>query len=154
MIKQVIGDIFDQDVEAIVNPVNTVGVMGAGLALQFKVRFPEMFHLYKEQCKLKALTLGNIWACKITKYSQWIICFPTKGHYNESSELINIVLALKHLAKMIKDEDIRSIAIPKIGCGLGGLKWSQVLPAIKANLKPVEDNCEILIVTPKGFKCG
>jgi O-acetyl-ADP-ribose deacetylase (regulator of RNase III) len=118
------GNIFESKCEAWVNPVNCIGVMGAGLALAFKRKFPQMFKEYKQVCKKKKLIPGlvHVWQGKNPKY---IINFPTKDDLSPS-KLIYISTGLITLVKEVKDRDIKSIAIPALGSGLGGLNWKNV----------------------------
>lgn len=131
MIFEKTGDIFKSGAEVLVNPVNCVGVMGAGLAKQFKIRFPEMFEDYKELCGAGYVRLGevNIHSSGITE-PRWIISFPTKHHFKESSKLSSVTSGLKCLRKALTCLEIERVAIPALGCGLGGLMWSDVRAAI------------------------
>lgn len=145
MINFVKGDIFTADVEALVNPVNCVGVMGAGLAKQFKCRYPYNYILYREACKQKVLKLGTVhYVFVSTNKPQYVINFPTKHHWRENSTLKNIESGLEALVLTIKSREIRSIAIPRLGCGLGGLNWEEVKPLIVKYLGPLE-RCDTLI---------
>ena len=158
MIEYVTGNIFDSGCFAAINPVNCVGVMGAGLAKQFKERYPEMFKKYKEECGSKRMHLGQnyIWTnptsfySNRTNYNEFaeIICMPTKNHWKDSSDLSWIILALKNLRDYItiNYSPSCSIAIPKIGCGLGGLNWeTQVKPEIEKCLGDLENNIKIYV---------
>ena len=123
MIEYTSGNILDTDAEALVNPVNCVGVMGAGLALQFKHRFPGNFKLYKKACDEGKVALGRMF---VTKGAKTIINFPTKQHWKDSSRYESIQSGMSALNREISERGISSIAIPALGCGLGGLEWGRV----------------------------
>lgn len=127
---EVNGSIFDAQSLAIVNPVNCVGVMGKGLALEFKNRYPKTYQEYKIACENKQLTFGKVLSIQsyadINAAIQLIIHFPTKYHWSEKSHIANIASGLKALREEADHLDLPSIAIPALGCGLGGLKWSDV----------------------------
>lgn len=122
------GDIFNTECEYLVNPVNTVGVMGKGLALQFKEKFPENFNKYKKYCNSKDFTVGKLLI--ITENDKKIINFPTKIHWKDKAKMKYILDGLEKLKLAIKKRNIKSIAMPKIGCGLGGLDWNMVFKEI------------------------
>lgn len=138
MIKFVKGNIFDSDAEALVNAVNTVGVMGAGIALEFKKRFPQNFDTYKGVCNKNALSIGDI---LIFKEGKTIINFPTKAHWRDNSEYSYIQSGLKTLKTKLIELEIGSVAIPALGCGLGGLDWAIVKKMIVDELS----DCDICI---------
>lgn len=147
MIKIVYGDIFDQDVDALVNPVNCVGVMGAGLAKQFKIRYPNMFNWYKKECENDQFNIGEILYYFSSEDKKWIINFPTKKHWKDQSTLEYIEEGLKGLCVDLvfeKNIEIDSIAIPALGCGLGGLNWNDVKKLIYEYLSNV--NFDVIIV--------
>jgi O-acetyl-ADP-ribose deacetylase (regulator of RNase III) len=150
MITYTQGDIFDQNVKAIVNAVNCVGIMGKGLALQFKKKYPENFELYETACRQKRVVPGKMFICEISDddNSQYIINFPTKRHWRDSSLIEDIILGLDDLAKTIKALKIESIAIPPIGCGLGGLEWTTVKSHIENKLSNLTD-VQIIVLEPK-----
>ena len=134
------GSIFDSQMDALVNPVNTVGVMGAGLALIFKKSFPQNFIEYKKVCNSGELVPGKVHVWRpithnLFEDSQIVVNFPTKKHWKDPSKIEYISDGLDDLARAIVDLEIESIAIPKLGCGLGGLKWSEVQPLIKSKLE-------------------
>lgn len=122
------GNIFDSDCEFLINPVNCVGVMGKGLALQFKNIFPNNFLKYRQHCLNGNLTIGKLLIT--TENNKRIINFPTKQDWRNNSELKYIILGLKKLETAVQRYNIKSIAFPKIGCGLGGLNWDTVLSEI------------------------
>ncbi len=132
------GDILSEDAEALVNTVNCVGIMGRGIALQFKNRFPENFKAYEAACKRQEVEPGKmfVFATGQLTFPRYIINFPTKRHWRGKSRLEDIEAGLRALANEIRDLNITSIAIPPLGCGLGGLDWATVRPRIEATLRP------------------
>lgn len=121
------GSLFDCKAQVLVNPVNCVGVAGAGLAKVFKEKFPENFKLYRHACKSATLDLGQLNISRLSKRQPgYIVNFPTKKHWKEKSELKNIELGLESLVVWANLTGIKSIAIPALGCGLGGLDWNEV----------------------------
>lgn len=139
------GDIFKSGAEALVNPVNTKGVMGKGLALKFKEKFPDNFYSYKEQCKQNKLKIGSIHC--VNSDNQIIFNFPTKDDWRSPSKIEYIELGLKTLRESIKISQIKSIAIPALGCGLGGLDWNDVKPLIIEELRGLS-NVKIIVYEP------
>lgn len=127
MITLTKGNIFDADVEALVNPVNCVGVMGKGLALQFKKKYPANFNHYEIACLNGIVRIGFVSAFRENKL---IINFPTKVHWKDNSEPLYIKTGLESLITTIDLIKINSVAIPPLGCGLGGLDWNDVKPLI------------------------
>lgn len=131
-IHYVTGNIFDAKTQVIVNPVNCRGVMGAGLALAFKEKYPAMFLTYQQQCKNGLLCIG-----KPLFYHQskpWILNFPTKDHWRDPSQLAYIEQGLKHFVEQYQQEGITSIAFPKLGAGHGKLAWENVRPLMEQYL--------------------
>lgn len=126
------GNLLNADVEALVNTVNTVGVMGKGLALQFKQCFPLNFKVYAEACARGEVQVGRMFVVKTTNRAgpRLIINFPTKKHWRDPSRLEYVRTGLDALFHEVRTRDIRSIAIPPLGCGNGGLVWSEVRPMI------------------------
>ena len=122
------GDIFSSECEYLVNPVNTMGVMGKGLALSFKNKFPNNFEKYKKYCQSGDLTVGKLLIT--SENNKKIINFPTKIHWKDNSKMKFIEDGLEKLKFAIKKRNIKSIAMPKIGCGLGGLDWNNVFREI------------------------
>lgn len=118
------GDMFASGASALVNPVNTEGVMGKGLALEFKRRFPEAAAEYVKACEEKRLEVGNVLLC--AKQSPAIIHFPTKIKWRNPSKLHYIDSTLLMLWSILQSGDYPSVAIPALGCGLGGLPWPEV----------------------------
>ena len=125
-----IGDIFEEDVEALVNSVNCVGVMGRGIALQFKNRFPENFKAYAAACKRDEVKPGRMFIHESGTMTnpRYIVNFPTKRHWRGKSRMEDIEAGLADLAREIKRRNIRSIAIPPLGSSLGKLDWADVRP--------------------------
>ena len=137
MIRFKSGDILAEDAEALVNPVNCVGVMGRGLALQFKKAFPENFLAYATACEEGGFRPGRMFVVDTLQITNpgYIINFPTKRHWRESSRLLDIEAGLKDLTQVIRARGIRSIAVPPLGSGLGGLEWSSVRPLVETALR-------------------
>lgn len=149
MITYTTGDIFKANTEAIVNPVNCVGVMGKGLALEFKKRFPYNYHEYKIQCANDLLEIGEMLITgPYEKLPKYIINFPTKKDWRNPSQLEWIQEGLITLHKTITDYEIESIAIPALGVGNGGLKWSLVKPLIEYHLNDLSSVVNITVYTP------
>lgn len=147
--KYRVGNLFDANTEALVNTVNTVGVMGKGIALQFKERFPNNFHAYEKACKEGNVQIGNMFVFKedTLEGQKTIINFPTKKEWYYKSSYKYIEKGLEDLANVIINLDIKSIAIPPLGCGNGGLKWAKVDALIKKHLSNIS-NVEIIIYEP------
>ncbi len=150
MITYTTGDIFKANTEALVNPVNCVGVMGKGLALEFKRRFQKNFQEYKFQCDNDLLEIGEMLITgpykKIPKY---IINFPTKKDWRNPSQIEWIEEGLIALRKTITEYEIESIAIPALGVGNGGLKWSSVKPLMEYRLHDLSSVVNIVVYTPQ-----
>jgi O-acetyl-ADP-ribose deacetylase (regulator of RNase III) len=145
MIKFLKGDLLKSDAEALVNAVNTVGVMGKGIALQFKNQYPENYKVYKAACNKGELKIGTILIVKDGDLfnQKFIVNFPTKQHWRSPSEISYIQDGLIALKKAIQEYDIQSIAIPPLGCGLGGLDWNVVKPMIIEVLQDLDVNISI-----------
>lgn len=151
MINYKTGDLFNDSAEAIVNTVNCVGVMGRGIALQFKKRYPENFKEYEDKCKLGEITPGRMFVFETNSFinPKYIINFPTKRHWRGASRIEDIESGLVDLIKAIKKYEINSIAIPPLGSGLGGLEWALVKSKIEAALTDIDD-VEINVYEPAG----
>jgi O-acetyl-ADP-ribose deacetylase (regulator of RNase III) len=133
MITYIAGDLFQSPAKVLVNPVNTAGVMGKGLALVFKQRYPAMFREYQALCEKKALDIGLLWLYKTPE--KWILNFPTKKHWRQKSEFEYIEAGLQRFAATYQEEKIESIAFPQLGCGAGQLDWeTQVRPLMERYL--------------------
>ena len=141
-IKYTTGNILRDMSEALVNPVNCVGVMGAGLALHFKRAFPDNFAAYKVACDDNLVRLGKVFVFSNDE-GRTIINFPTKDHWQDKSLLQNIRYGLEDMVNEINDRGIKSVAVPEIGCGLGGLKWSLVQPLIDSYLSDIDANVTV-----------
>ncbi|MBS3024478.1 type II toxin-antitoxin system antitoxin DNA ADP-ribosyl glycohydrolase DarG [Acidiphilium multivorum] len=151
MIEFRTGDILRADAEALVNTVNCVGIMGRGIALQFKNAFPENFHSYADACARGEVQPGRMFVFEIGElgYPRWIINFPTKRHWRGKSRMEDIESGLLALVDVIREKGIRSIAIPPLGSGLGGLVWSEVRSRIEAALRSLTD-VQIVVYEPNG----
>ncbi len=137
MIEFKSGNLLQADVEALVNTVNTAGVMGKGIALQFKQAFPENFAAYEKAAKRGEIVPGKMFVHKTGQFNhpRYIINFPTKRHWRGKARLEDVEAGLQDLVRIIREYDIRSIAIPPLGCGFGGLDWDDVRPLILAALE-------------------
>lgn len=144
------GNLLDADVDALVNTVNTVGVMGKGIALQFKNAFPANFRAYEQACKQDQVRLGEMFVFDAGQLvsPRWIINFPTKGHWRSRSRLPDIAAGLDDLRRIITERRIHSIAIPPLGCGNGGLEWADVRPLIEEKL--VDLDLTVQLYPPDG----
>ena len=143
MIRYARGDILNADAEALVNTVNCVGVMGRGIALQFKRAYPANFKAYAAACERNEIQPGRMFVFETGTFTnpKYIINFPTKRHWRGKSRIEDIEAGLAALAEEIRTRDIRSIAIPPLGSGLGGLDWAEVKPLIEravANVPQVD----------------
>lgn len=143
------GNLFDAPVEAIVNTVNTVGVMGKGIALMFKERFPDNYDAYAAACKRGEVQAGTMFVTRSPELTgpRWIINFPTKKHWRQQSKLEWIAEGLQDLRKVIQEKHIRSVAIPPLGSGNGGLNWAEVRALIETALTDLADT-EVVIYEP------
>jgi O-acetyl-ADP-ribose deacetylase (regulator of RNase III) len=128
MINYVRGNILKAKTEALVNPVNCVGVMGRGLALQFKHAFPANFQAYFRACRRGELRPGRMLTFDTgsVEWPRYVVNFPTKRHWRDKSLIEDIEAGLVSLAREVQLHGIQSIAIPPLGCGLGGLCWDDV----------------------------
>ena len=151
MIETKTGDLLAEEAEALVNAVNCVGVMGRGIALQFKRAFPENFKAYAARCQRNAVQPGRVFVFETGQLTnhRYIINFPTKRHWRGKSRMEDIESGLVSLAQEIRSRDIRSIAIPALGSGLGGLSWPEVRVRLERALKEFDD-VKIIIFEPGG----
>jgi len=151
MIEYKTGDILIEDAEAIVNTVNCVGIMGRGIALQFKKAFPANFKSYAAACKREEVQPGQMFVFDTGGLTnpRFIINFPTKRHWRGKSRIEDIESGLSALTNAIKERGIQSIAIPPLGSGLGGLNWAQVRSKIEEALNELQD-VRVIIFEPKG----
>lgn len=151
MIELQHGDILHVDAEALVNTVNCVGVMGRGIALQFRKAFPRNFQVYEAACERGEVRPGNMLVYRNEAFTgpRYIINFPTKRHWKGDSRLEDIEAGLVDLIRVVKELGIKTIAVPPLGCGLGGLKWSQVRPQIVRAFSAVPD-VNVMLFEPDG----
>lgn len=133
MIEEGSGNLLTADVDALVNTVNTVGVMGKGIALQFKRAFPANFRAYRAACTRGEVQLGHVWTFDtgVLGPRRYVLNFPTKAHWRSDSHLRDIAAGLDSLTDTVQELGITSIAIPALGCGNGGLAWEDVRPLIE-----------------------
>lgn len=151
MIKLAHGDLLQSGAEAIINTVNCVGVMGKGIALQFKQEFPGNYEAYRRACDAGEVRLGEMFVFDTGSMinPRWIINFPTKGHWKAKSRIEDIASGLKDLKRVIETLGVRSIAVPPLGCGNGGLDWPDVEPMIRTALGDLDD-VEVMLFPPSG----
>jgi O-acetyl-ADP-ribose deacetylase (regulator of RNase III) len=141
-------NIFEQKVDAWVNPVNCVGVMGAGLALAFKKYNKLHYYTYKVLCDDRKILPGKVFVYMLNNDigPDYIIDFPTKDHWRDPSKLEYIELGMLDLVSKIEKYEIKSIAIPALGCGLGGLDWKEVRPIIVDSLLDIKTDLYVLLL--------
>jgi O-acetyl-ADP-ribose deacetylase (regulator of RNase III) len=152
MIQYIEGNLLESKADALVNTVNTVGIMGKGIALQFKNQFPHNFKLYAQACKDKVVKAGSLFVSDDTSLlggKKKIINFPTKTDWRKPSEYSYIEKGLIELSKYIHDNSVKSIAIPPLGTGNGGLEWNKVKALIEKYLSDLE--CDIQIYLPNAL---
>ena len=143
MIRYVKGDIFNSQMETIVNPVNCVGVMGKGLALEYKRRYPALFLSYKSACARKLIIPGRVYVSR--QQDKKVLLFSTKDHWKDPSKYEYIDSGLSYFAKNYKDLNIQSCAFPRIGCGLGGLDWEKVKALLEKHLGDLDIEIEVYV---------
>ncbi|GAB4331110.1 MAG: macro domain-containing protein [Flammeovirgaceae bacterium] len=149
MIHYETGNLLESQADALVNTVNTVGIMGKGIALQFKNMFPNNFKKYIKACKNKELVIGKLLVTEensLLTGNKIIINFPTKTHWRLPSEYQYIEAGLTELVNIIKEKNIKSIAIPPLGAGNGGLNWNKVKELLEKYLSGID--CDIYIYKP------
>ena len=149
MIQSTKGNLLCAPVEALVNTVNTFGVMGKGLALQFREAFPENYQAYRAACARGEVVVGRMFVTENPSGTnpRFIINFPTKAHWRDPSRLEYVTEGLKDLARVILERQIQSVAIPPLGCGLGGLQWLVVKPLIVEALAEIP-NVKVQLFEP------
>jgi len=155
MIRFTKGNLLEAPAEALVNTVNTVGVMGKGIALMFKEAFPENYRLYREACETKNVKVGCVFATERRDFvsgPRWIINFPTKEHWRTPSRIEWIRDGLVDLRLFIEEHRIRSVALPPLGSGNGGLDWREVRPLIVEALEPLQDVTTIVYEPTKQYQ--
>ena len=148
MLTLVRGNLFESPAKVLVNTVNTVGVMGKGIALTFKQAFPEMFRRYQVLCERKQLDIGNLWLYKTTH--KWVLNFPTKRHWRNPSRLEYIEAGLAKFVETYAEHGITSIAFPELGCGNGELAWSEVMPLMVKYLRSLPINVYVYLYDRDG----
>lgn len=152
MIKLFHGNLLQAPAQALVNTVNTQGVMGKGIALQFKQAYPQMFRAYEAACANREVKLGRMHVFDLGGLDggpRWIINFPTKGHWRARSRVSDIEAGLRDLRRLVGELGIESIAVPPLGCGHGGLDWAEIRPLIERELSEMTD-VEVLLYAPAG----
>ena len=147
LIKYTTGDMFQSGAECLVNTVNCEGYMGQGIAYQFKLKFPENNKAYIKACKDKTLHVGTIHT--FVENGITIVNFPTKDKWRENSKISYIETALDVLVERLPKLNVKSVAIPPLGCGNGGLDWQTVKELIQKKLKPIADDFTVLIYEPQ-----
>lgn len=153
MIEYRAGDLLKADAEALVNTVNTVGVMGKGIALQFKQAYPENYKAYEQVCSAGELQPGGIFTFERGRMHDdkpwFILNVATKKHWRSKSRLDDIRAGAANIADEVRRLGIQSVAIPPLGCGNGGLNWNDVRPLIQQAMQPLQD-VKVLVYEPKG----
>ena len=145
------GNLLEAPAEALVNAVNTVGVMGKGIALQFKQRFPQNMQEYAQACKAREVVVGRMFVTETGELlgPRWLVNFPTKQHWRNPSKIEWLIEGLVDLRRFIVVNNVNSIAIPALGAGNGGLNWEVVRFQIESALGDLEQ-VEILVFEPVG----
>ena len=151
MIEIKLGNLLEENAEALVNTVNCVGIMGKGIALQFKQAYPENFRQYEKACRAKEVQPGQMFTVATGSLfnPRYIINFPTKRHWKGKSKIEDIKSGLLALVTQVKQLSITSIAIPPLGCGNGGLDWIQVKPLIESAFAQLPE-VQVIIFEPTG----
>lgn len=151
MIELVHGNLLEADAEALVNTVNTVGVMGKGIALQFRQAYPDNYTVYRAACKRGEVQLGTMFVVPTNRLTnpRYIINFPTKQHWKSRSRLEEIEAGLRDLVAVVVVRHMRSLAVPALGCQNGGLDWEDVRPRIEAAFAALPD-VHVLLYAPGG----
>ncbi len=148
MIRFTQGNLLDAKTEALVNTVNTVGVMGKGIALMFKERFAENYRLYSAACRAGEVETGKVYVTAVNELEgpRWIVNFPTKRHWRSPSQMAWVKEGLQDLRRFLIENQVKSIAVPPLGAGNGGLKWPEVREQITAVLSDLD--VDVLVFEP------
>ena len=149
MIRYTTGNILESGAQALINTVNTVGVMGKGIALQFKKAYPDNFNAYQNACRQGDIAIGKLFVtkdCNLNSGEKIIINFPTKNDWHKSSEYSFIEKGLDDLVQVVEKQNIKSIALPPLGAGNGGLEWEKVKKIIEQKLSALD--IEIVVYEP------
>jgi O-acetyl-ADP-ribose deacetylase (regulator of RNase III) len=151
MIRFTQGNLFSANTEAVVNTVNTMGVVGKGIALHFKEMFPENFRAYVHACGTGDLKIGKVFVTEnpTGHGPKYLINFPTKDHWRSPSMMEYVEKGLEDLKRVIKERGIHSIAVPPLGYGVGGLEWEEVRTRIRTALDGLED-VDVVVYEPAG----
>ncbi len=145
------GNLLTADAEALINTVNTVGVMGKGIALQFKRAYPANYAAYRAACEADRVKLGEMFVFDSGRLGprRYVINFPTKGHWRATSKLDDIRTGLTDLVRVVRERNINSVAVPALGCGNGGLDWAEIRPTIERAFAGLPD-MRVLLFPPEG----
>lgn len=143
MIRLIKGNIFNTKAQTIVNTINCVGVMGKGIALVFKLRYPNMYDIYKDYCDRKLITIGKLWLYKGETDAPWVLNFPTKFHWKYPSQYSYIEKGLAKFVETYKERGITSIAFPLLGTNNGGLDKTEVVKLMETYLSTCDIPIEI-----------
>jgi O-acetyl-ADP-ribose deacetylase (regulator of RNase III) len=147
MINYVDSNLFQSPAKVLVNAVNTVGVMGKGIALRFKQTYPDMFKAYQRLCESDQFDIGQLWLYKTP--DKWILNFPTKKHWRQKSRAEYIDMGLQKFVSTYNEQGITSISFPLLGCGAGGLDWqTQVQPLMEKYLRDLPITIYIHLYKP------
>lgn len=151
MIIEGSGNLLQADADALVNAVNTVGVMGKGIALQFKRAFPDAYAAYRAACEQGQVRLGEMFVvdCVVSSPRRYVINFPTKGHWRSPSRMADVESGLVDLVRVVRQLGLTSVAVPALGCGNGGLPWKDVRAHIAAAFVDLPD-VTVLLFPPRG----
>lgn len=151
MIKEAHGNLLQADADALVNTVNTVGIMGKGIALQFKRAYPDNYLAYETACRSGEVALGRMFVYATGQMTppRYIVNFPTKAHWRAKSKLQDVQSGLTDLRRVIQELSLTSVAVPPLGCGNGGLDWAEVEPLIRRELGDIP-GVTVLLYPPEG----
>ena len=142
MFREVSGNIFDSNMHTIVNAVNCVGVMGAGIALEYRFRYPDMYEKYKAFCEKKQFDVGTLWIYK-PKLGQWVLNFPTKKHWKYPTKEEYLHLGLQKFCDSYKEKGIKSVAFPMLGADKGGLGKEKSLGIMEQYLSNLDIDVDV-----------